>query len=615
MKKVYLFLCLVCLTFTNLFAQPTVSVTTPPTRNATDVVSIYNDGPYTSLTGTDFNPNWGQNGFAAATEITIGASDKVRRYPNFNYQGIQFTGTNISSFDSLHIDVWSPDCTILDIYLIANGAGEKFVSKNVTLSGWNRFNIKLSDYSNQGLSLTNIFQFKFVSNTPASGTTIYLDNIYFYKSANAPTLSNFNVPAKVLGDAKFKLTAPTSNSAGAFTYTSANTGVATIVGDSVTIVGVGSSNITATQAANGAYTSGSISATLFVTSPGPTSAAPTPTKPAANVISLYSNAYTNRTVDTWSASWDQADLTDLQIAGNNTKKYTNLVFAGIEFTSSVINVTNAEFYHIDIWTPDATNFKVKLVDFGANGIYGGGDDVEHEYTVTPPTLNTWVSYDIPMSAFTGLTTRAHLAQMLFISSNSTVYVDNVFFWANTVLPINLTSLTATKDGNKGLLNWSTSTETNNYGFEVERSNDAKTWNRISFVKGNGNSNVQSNYNFLDENLFKGTNYYRLKQIDFDGKFNYTSVVSIRFADKDNLSVSFYPNPTKGKIVVLSESTISERASLNIFDLNGKLMKSITLTAQMANSNISVDVSDLSKGLYLISLNNNGAIKTSKLLIN
>ena len=615
MKKVYLFLCLVCLTFTNLFAQPTVSVTTPPTRNATDVVSIYNDGPYTSLTGTDFNPNWGQNGYATATEITIGASDKVRRYPNFNYQGIQFAGTNISSYDSLHLDVWSPDCTILDIYLVANGAGEKFVSKNVTLSGWNRFNIKLSDYSNQGLSLTNIFQFKFVSNTPASGTTIYLDNIYFYKSANAPTLSNFNVPAKVLGDAKFKLTAPTTNSGGAFTYTSANTGVATIVGDSVTIVGVGSSNITATQAANGAYTTGSISATLFVTSPGPTSAAPTPTKPAANVISLYSNAYTNRTVDTWSASWDQADLTDLQIAGNDTKKYTNLVFAGIEFTSSVINVTNAEFYHIDIWTPDATNFKVKLVDFGANGIYGGGDDVEYEYTVTPPTLNTWVSYDIPMSSFTGLTTKAHLAQMIFVSSNSTVYVDNVFFWANTVLPINLTSLTATKDGNKGLLNWSTSTETNNYGFEVERSNDAKTWNRISFVKGNGNSNVQSNYNYLDENLFKGTNYYRLKQIDFDGKFNYTSVVSIRFADKDNLSVSFYPNPTKGKIVVLSESAISERASLNIFDLNGKLMKSITLTAQMANSNISVDVSDLSKGLYLISLNNNGAIKTSKLLIN
>ncbi|MFY7885362.1 MAG: hypothetical protein ACOVOV_11040, partial [Dolichospermum sp.] len=89
-------------------------------------------------------------------------------------------------------------------------------------------------------------------------------------------------------------------------------------------------------------------------------------------------AYSNVSVDTWSASWDGADVSDVTIGGNDTKLYTNFIFAGVEFTSSMINATNMEKFHIDIWTPDANVFKVKLVDFGPNGVYGGGDDAEHE---------------------------------------------------------------------------------------------------------------------------------------------------------------------------------------------------------------------------------------------
>jgi hypothetical protein len=75
-------------------------------------------------------------------------------------------------------------------------------------------------------------------------------------------------------------------------------------------------------------------------------------------------------------------------------------------------------------------FKVKLVDFGANGVFGGGDDVEHELTftaATTPALATggWVSLEIPLSSFTGLTTRAHLAQLIISGDLRTVYVDNV----------------------------------------------------------------------------------------------------------------------------------------------------------------------------------------------
>jgi len=171
--------------------------------------------------------------------------------------------------------------------------------------------------------------------------------------------------------------------------------------------------------------------------PSPDEPVPTPTVNADYVISLFSNAYTNVPVDTWSADWDMADVEDVQIAGNDTKKYTNLVFAGIEFVSQTINATAMTHFHMDIWTPDPTAlpavFKIKLVDFGANGVWGGGDDVEHELTFnansTPPLVSeSWISYNIPLTDFTNLVTRAHLAQLIISGDPNTVYVDNVYFF-------------------------------------------------------------------------------------------------------------------------------------------------------------------------------------------
>jgi beta-glucanase (GH16 family) len=158
-------------------------------------------------------------------------------------------------------------------------------------------------------------------------------------------------------------------------------------------------------------------------------AAPTPTRAAHTVISLFSNAYTNRAIDTWSTHWDRADVTTLLIENNETKRYSKLHYAGIEFAKQPINAAAATHLHIDIWTPNATIFKVKLVDFGENGVYQGktNDDSEDELSFTP-ALGSWVGYDIALSDFKGLKTRGHLAQMILSGSNSHVYIDNVYFF-------------------------------------------------------------------------------------------------------------------------------------------------------------------------------------------
>ncbi|MCE7921595.1 MAG: carbohydrate-binding protein [Haliscomenobacteraceae bacterium CHB4] len=162
----------------------------------------------------------------------------------------------------------------------------------------------------------------------------------------------------------------------------------------------------------------------------PAVAAPAPTLPQANVISLFSEVYNNVPVDTWRTPWSSAAFEDVFIAGNAAKKYSALDFVGIETIVSQIDATNMTHFHIDAWSADFNFFGVKLVDFGADGAFGGGDDVEHQVNFEMPAQGQWISYDIPLSEFTGLTTRKHISQFILVgkpTGANTVYVDNLYF--------------------------------------------------------------------------------------------------------------------------------------------------------------------------------------------
>ncbi len=94
-------------------------------------------------------------------------------------------------------------------------------------------------------------------------------------------------------------------------------------------------------------------------------------------------------------------------------------------------------FHMDIWTADPTadpaEFKVKLVDFGADGAWSGGDDSEHELTFASPTLvsGAWISLDMLLADFTSMTSKDHLAQLIISGDPNSVYVDNIYLYSNT----------------------------------------------------------------------------------------------------------------------------------------------------------------------------------------
>jgi hypothetical protein len=159
--------------------------------------------------------------------------------------------------------------------------------------------------------------------------------------------------------------------------------------------------------------------------------APTPTYPAASVISMFSNPYTNVTVDTWQAPWSQAQVTDLQIQGNDTKRYSSVNFAGIEtLGGNQLDLTDMTHFRLDYWTANMNPFKVKLVDFGNNGQYAGGDDSESELSFQP-LPQTWNTLEIPLSQFTSLNSLSHFSQLILSGSPAgagIVFVDNVLFF-------------------------------------------------------------------------------------------------------------------------------------------------------------------------------------------
>jgi hypothetical protein len=171
--------------------------------------------------------------------------------------------------------------------------------------------------------------------------------------------------------------------------------------------------------------------------------APTPTYPAAAVISMFSNPYADVNVDTWQAPWSSAQLTNLQIQGNDTKRYSAMNFTGIEtLGGNQLDLTDMTHFRLDYWTANMDPFKVKLVDFGNDGQYAGGDDSESELSFQPVS-QVWNTIEIPLTQFNGLNNLAHFSQLILSGEpvgTGVVFIDNVLFFDESLTGLENTAL-------------------------------------------------------------------------------------------------------------------------------------------------------------------------------
>jgi hypothetical protein len=161
-----------------------------------------------------------------------------------------------------------------------------------------------------------------------------------------------------------------------------------------------------------------------------------------------------------------------------------------------------------------------------------------------------------------------------------------------VLPIDLLYFKASKSATSGVLTWATASENNNKYFELERANDKLLFSKIASFNGKGNFNDVTNYRYEDKNLVAGTYYYRLKQVDFDGKYTYSQIEAINFKLEDEKRLVIFPNPVGNYLKMSLEGDFS----LSIYDMQGKQVLQKKLKNYQSEA---IEVNQLKTGLYIL----------------
>ena len=180
--------------------QPISSAPRQQARAASDYISIFSD-TYTNEAGVDTFPDWGQGGQGSSWTTFDFAGDSMLQYINLSYQGITFSASDVSQMEYLHFDVWTAEVNRIETSLISVGTGEKPVWTVLESDEWTSIDIPISAFTDQGLSVNDIHQLKFVGDVFAAGT-VFIDNIYFYRAATGVVtddIEDFEGTAPVIG--------------------------------------------------------------------------------------------------------------------------------------------------------------------------------------------------------------------------------------------------------------------------------------------------------------------------------------------------------------------------------------------------------------------------------
>ena len=195
----------------------------------------------------------------------------------------------------------------------------------------------------------------------------------------------------------------------------------------------------------------------------------------------------------------------------------------------------------------------------------------------------------------------------------TVFVNKM----NISLPVELVSFSAILKGNTVDLNWKTATETNNSGFNIERSVDNSAWQTVAFVAGKGNCSVISNYTYSDKLTNLSTNYYyRLKQIDYDGTYKYTNVALINVVNPLKYElIQNYPNPFNPSTTISYSVPEASNVKLIVYNTLGEQVKVLTNGFKNAgNYVVNFDAGNLSSGIYFYRLDAGKYCQVKKMIL-
>lgn len=276
---------------------------------------------------------------------------------------------------------------------------------------------------------------------------------------------------------------------------------------------------------------------------------------------------------------------------------------GLTWNRTNAFITSNQISYQDLELDMNNDFYV-IVSGDYNGVYFSAD-----------TGKSWMYY--------GLSDLVGSLHCLAIS-NGYVYVgtlsDGLFRAPVRTIPVELVTFNTETEKNSVKLIWITATETNNYGFEVERKESNRKWIKIGFVQGRGTSSEKNMYNYKDENLKPGEYFYRLKQIDYDGSFKYSSEVKVTIENQYNFNLEQnFPNPFNPGTTI--KFTTPQRAFVNLIIYNslGEKLKTL-INSYLPEGNHSVEFKladstlSLCSGVYFYRLEIDGYSETKKMIL-
>jgi hypothetical protein len=282
--------------------------------------------------------------------------------------------------------------------------------------------------------------------------------------------------------------------------------------------------------------------------------------------------------------------------------------------------SNWDYGQVEISTNNGTSWQTLAGNYTEPGVGSFQPNGEPLYD---GTQSNWVQEEMDL---TGLNSAQNKFKFELKTDGSVTadgwYVDDIVVFTYGLVPVELSSFTATVGKNAVTLNWVTSSELNNMGFEIERKylSNNSGWQKIGFVEGSGNSTTTKNYSFVDENPLGGTILYRLKQIDFDGSFKIYNSISVSYEGVIKYALEQnYPNPFNPSTVIKYSIPVSAPVKLTVYNMLGSEV--VTLVDEFKEAGTySVEFSsaklknEIGSGVYIYTINAGSFTQTRKMVV-
>lgn len=320
-----------------------------------------------------------------------------------------------------------------------------------------------------------------------------------------------------------------------------------------------------------------------------------------------------------------------KIYNNNINPDVNTTGSGINCNGSNLNIpiiSENEIYgnHWGITIlgsttqpiPNLGNIEnVSADDDGKNILYGNIQE-SNVYDLYNNTGNLIYAQNNDWRVYDSLSIEQHIVHQ----ADSSIYGLVKFTPFSQFIPVELVSFEAKSNSSTVSLLWQTATETNNKGFVVERSySNKKSWQQVGFVNGKGTSTEKQNYKFEDKKVNAGLIYYRLKQIDFDGYYQYSSIVQVKMEAPRQFEISQnYPNPFNPTTTIKYELAVNSNVKLTLFNVLGEEIKLLLNAGMSAGAHeYKLNAGGLNSGVYFYRIEVRGAdgssfTKTKKLIL-